>query len=334
MIRARSELLTFAQVISVDAKNYKLKVMDSSGQALNVDVLVGVQGAADALRINQHELPIQGTWGLVAMPYGDDRNAVWICSIPVGPINAVSCNPSNPDPYLRYLSHYSGYFETLDQDGNKAIYFPDGTSIVVGSSTSVPPTYRNSIDGTTKTVVQTNPLDRITTAPSPFNINVAHPSGTSLLVDPSGNTTVTIGSGAEYQVVSGSNIIKIDSSGNITITGVTVTENTPSGGEVNLDNAGNVNVTGTLINLESPVVLGSASGGSATCAGTLKITTSGAGSTINIGGSSTFLQLVTSAFVSVFNNHTHTGVTTGGGITGVPSTPMTSSELTVTLQGS
>lgn len=45
-------------------------------------------------------------------------------------------------------------------------------------------------------------------------------------------------------------------------------------------------------------------------------------------GSASLLKLVTSAFQSLYNAHTHTGVTTGGGISGVPSSPMGSSHLT------
>lgn len=40
-------------------------------------------------------------------------------------------------------------------------------------------------------------------------------------------------------------------------------------------------------------------------------------------GVSGFLKLITSAFISFFNSHTHTGVTTGAGTSGVPSTPAT-----------
>lgn len=55
---------------------------------------------------------------------------------------------------------------------------------------------------------------------------------------------------------------------------------------------------------------------------------------VNIGASGqSLLALVTAAFETLFNAHTHSGVTAGGATTGAPVTPMTASHLTSTIKG-
>jgi hypothetical protein len=43
--------------------------------------------------------------------------------------------------------------------------------------------------------------------------------------------------------------------------------------------------------------------------------------------------VLAAALVNAFNNHTHTGVTTGGGNTGVPVVPLTTSGISSSLIG-
>ncbi len=336
-MRAIFDVLTFGQVYQANPITHTLTVIDLSGQFIGTEVYVGNGGAADALRINQEELPTPGTWGLIAAPFGDNRHTTWLCSIPVGPIDAVSCDPSNPDPYLRYLSHYSGFFRTLDQNGNKCEYFPDGSYVKIGDNTSIPTVYHNVLDGQTRTAVPVTPSERISTTPGPFNIYTSHVSGTSTNIDPSGNVTVNIASGSEYQVVSGSNTIKIDSSGNITILGKTVTVQDSSGSEALLDGSGNIKMTATAlmsliastINLEAPVTLGGSSGGTMQSNGPISIGVP-SGDTISMGGGQALA--IASAIYTWAINHVHTNGN-GGGNTG-PSITVPTGYATTTLLGS
>lgn len=147
-----------------------------------------------------------------------------------------------------------------------------------------------------------------------------------------------LASGAQAIVQNpGGQKIQLDSSGNVNVVGNTVNVSTPSGGSVVLDDAGDVNVTaaedvnvtGTSINLLGPVVLGDASGGNASSPGPIQVTTSGG--SIKLGTLGTFLQLVTAAFVALFNNHVHTNGNNGAD-TGTPTTQMGAGELTSTLE--
>lgn len=337
-MRAIFDLISVAQVYAVHPTRHTITIMDITGQIFDTETYVGNSGAADAIRINQEELPSIGTWGLVAFPFGDNRNSIWVCSIPIGPIDAVNCDPSNPDPYLRYLSHYSGFFRTLDREGNMCSYFPDGTYVKVGSDTSVPTTYHNVVNGQTKAVLPLLPTDRITTVPAPFNAYISHPSGTTVGIDPSGNTTINIASGAEYQVVSGSNTIKIDSSGNVTIIGTSVTIQDSAGSTALLDGTGNIKMTATslmdiiasTINLEAPVNLGSgSSGGTMSASGPISLSVP-SGDTISIGGSQALV--LATAFYNWAVNHVHTNGN-GGANTGTATSDPTG-YATTTLLGS
>jgi hypothetical protein len=63
------------------------------------------------------------------------------------------------------------------------------------------------------------------------------------------------------------------------------------------------------------------------------ILASGAKFNLGDGGSDSQMLVLAAALVNAFNNHTHTGVTTGGGNTGVPVVPLTTSGISSSLIG-
>lgn len=343
--------LGVAQVIKHIPDKHAVQVLFRSGQALGTPVYVLCPGAADGYRIFQTELPTLGSWGIVLIPDGDDRNAVWIGSINAWELDAINNNPNSPDPYMHYLAHYSGFYKLLDQNGNQFVRFPDGTSLQIGSTTTPPTIYRHSMGGSNgeqRVAVPYPDSERVKNPPSPFNVQFSHPSKTSVLIDPSGNLTATLGTGSTgtLQTQNGTYFLKLDQNGNLTINALTATVETPAGNSVNLDTTGDVkvtaaanvdidatsdvNVVAALINLLAPIVLGTSSGGQASSKGPITLTVP-SGDTVSIGSGSAFLQLVTSAFVTIFNNHIHNGI---NGPTSAPTTSMGSAQLTQNLLGS
>jgi len=289
--------IAVAQVLAQVPDSHAVQVIFQSGQPLGTLAYVMSNGAADAYRFDQNELPTPGTWGIVIMPNGDDRNAVWIGSINVAAIDAINSSGPGSDPYMRYLAHYSGFYRILDQDGNFFARFPDGTSVQVGDSTTEPVTYRHTLggsDGQQRISVVYPDSDRVTPVPSPFNAQLKHPSGTQVTIGPSGNVSLLVASGASFQfsdpsgfgitkdgagniVINGNtvtiqtpagNSILLDKSGNIVINGSTVTIQTPAGNSVLLDKSGNITETAPIINLDGNVdVSGNISGGTGSSGG-------------------------------------------------------------------
>ena len=338
-MRNSSEPIDLGQVVGY-GPNRTLYVQLRSGQNISTPVQYSYDGYADAYRIDQNPLPQIGTWGVILFPYRDDRNGIWIKSVYIGQTTAWSMGESGSDNFVNYHAHGSGYYTYEDQSGQCYTFYPDGTYVCESSVTTLPTINRNVIANDAISQTPVTVAER--QLASPRNFFISHVSGTNGLIDPSGNVTLKIASGATFQIENATGqIIQMDASGNINVTGKSINLKDANGSTVVMDGAGNmtmtvadiINMIASTINLEAPVVLGTASGGTATAQGPLEVSVP-SGSTAKIGETgATFLQLVTSAFVSVFNNHVH-GNGNGGADTTAPTVAMTSSELTTTLLGS
>ena len=129
-------LISNARVVAVDVAHRRLTVTLPSTQT--VSVRMGLHGPADGLRVNHPAMPGRGTEGIVLFPFGDNRNGVWICSLYVQQMDALT---SDTDQFLEYNSHRSGHWRMLDGQGNFTESFADGSSLVVGCGAARSATY-------------------------------------------------------------------------------------------------------------------------------------------------------------------------------------------------
>jgi len=296
-------LLTVGQVVALDPEQRLLTiVLRTSFQSFGVPVKMG-HSVFDALRVSQRPMPGRGTWGLIAFPYGDDRNGIWLCAMPPSFIDAVTTTtsgaPAPTDPFIDYESHFSGWWRLLDGTGNEAIEWSDGTSLVIGSGTSLPTVYRHTVDsGQNRQKIPFLPADRIPTPPSAYNITLATKSGITFSVSASGAVTVSGATANPFTIAINGTTFVIGPSGALTVTGAPGQTSTFAfgGSTVEQDAFGNVDIT-----------LGS--GG--------KIVVNGGGDALALVSK---LMATLNALSIAFDTHTHGGVTAGDAITAPPST--------------
>lgn len=311
-------LITVAQVIAQDPDQGALQVqLRTSGQQPSYPVKMLYRGAADGLRINQEELPGRGTWGVVVFPYGDTRNGLWLGAFYPSQIDAISgstngTGPTNvTDSFIRYLSHWSGFWNILTASGEAGMQFPDGSWTFMGSGavSGMPTAYRHVVDGDQSQKREEFTFEqRVTSPPSAYNLNAQLLGAATLGV--SGDVQMNLASGFTTNVsgaytFSASGAYTVNASGNISINGA---ENfdirVPSGKTVTIT-AGSTQIK---IDTSGNIVLDPG------------------GSNIHLAGSGDSLALV-SKLVSAFNSHTHAvvGVLTGGGavVSQSPGTPWT-----------
>ncbi len=336
MASVRYPHMSLAVVLAQDTTLWGVKVMLLSGQTPPFTFQVMRPGCSDSFRINQTSLPVVGTWGLVAFVNGDERTGFWMGSVDANYITAVQ---NIQDPYLEFESHYSGYVSYLDQNSISFEQFADGTYILCSNSTTPPALTRTIVNqDQSLSTVSLNLSDRITNIPSPRYFILNHASGTDTEIAPSGAVSVQIASGGTLTAICGGSTAEIDSSGNTTFTGASGAsfEALFNGATLKIDGSGivtistpqPVNVGGSVINLQSPVVLGNSSGGSASSPGPIAMSAPGMSITASGG---TGLALVNANLVSLFNNHVH-GNGNGGANTTAPTTAMGSSDLTSILK--
>jgi hypothetical protein len=245
-------LLTIGQVYAHAPDNGGVRViLRSSGQDPGYVIRMGYTGPADTLRIRQRPLPTRGSWGLIAFPYGDIRNGVWICTILPSLADALTSTASGAsalDPFIDYESHYSGFWKMLDGLGQLAMEFPDGSSFVLGSGSTLPTTYRHTVtSGNAREKIPFVSADRVPNPPPPFVLNLAMKSGATIAVDASGNVSVStvgnvaaIASGTASILASG-NVSAHSASGSVSLT-----DGKGSNFTLSNDNNGSATMAGTL----------------------------------------------------------------------------------------
>ncbi len=325
-----------AVVIAQDTSVWGVKVMLLSGQSPPFTFQVIRNGCSDPYRINQPPLPVVGTWGIVASVNADERMGYWLGAVDANYITSVQ---NNNDPYLKFESHYSGYVDYLDSQSIAFKQYADGTYLLCSTSTTPPLLTRTIVNqDQTLSTVSLDLADRINSIPSPRYFIFNHASGTDFTVDPSGSVSLQIASNGTLDALCGGSSVNIDSTGNTTITGASgasfsanfngATISIDSSGVISITTPQPVNVSGSVINLESPVVLGTASGGLASSPGPIAMSAPGMSITASGG---TGLALVNSNLLTLFNNHVH-GNGNGGADTTAPTTSMTSSDLTSILK--
>lgn len=200
--------LAHAQVTAQDAGNRTLTILLRDGQMLS-HVPVLHYGPADGVRINQAALPGRGNVGVVALLNGDINSAVWLGAFQSALMDAVG---SPTDPFLEYQSHFSGYWSSLTSSGATTQTWPDGTQVVVGTEFSP---QRHIVSGTGQRVsVPFTQTERVPNPPGAFPVQLIHASGTEVEIDSSGNLTV---SGVGTISITSPSTISIAATGNITI---------------------------------------------------------------------------------------------------------------------
>lgn len=167
-------LLQIGRVIAQDPSNHQVHVMFPSTQMSAIPVRVGFHGPADGVRVKHPPMPTRGTCGVVAFVGNDNRTAVWICSLYTQQMDALN----GDDPNMDYHAHFSGYYSTLDGAGNMVQRFPDGTTVVVGSSPAPAAVTRHVVNAAQeRTAIPFTDAERVATPPAePFNVVLDHPN--------------------------------------------------------------------------------------------------------------------------------------------------------------
>lgn len=233
---SRLSELCIGQVAGYDVENHAIYVGLPDGQQIANSVRVLYNGNADGLRINQEPLPIMGTWGLIAIPNGDIRAALWLGSFYPSAINAITTSnpPDVTDTQIKYYSHWSGAYWIVDQEGQFYFWLPDGTNFTINSTNTPPVLYRNIINSNNQQqLVPLSNSDRNPTPPNPYYATFTHASGASVGID---NTGAIIATSANNSGTT----VEIDSGGNIYATGSAIaaaTINMPGGVVIESANA-------------------------------------------------------------------------------------------------
>lgn len=194
-----------AVVMSHDAANDAMVVAFPSLQMPGTSVRRLYDGSADSLRISKKPLPTRGTHGLVIFPMGDLRNPVWLGAIQQNLSDAIPSDAN--DPFMHYDSHFSGHWSLLDQFGNHATQFADGTSLTVNASGgALPTTYRNIVDQNQERQRVAFPFSqRVPSPPQPFTLSISQATsgslgGATVTIDASGNVNITPSAGGNVVI--------------------------------------------------------------------------------------------------------------------------------------
>lgn len=281
------------RVVAVDVPNRRLVMDFPSAQLTGIGCKMLYTGPADAMRVSHKAMPGRGTWGLVAFPYGNAINGIWLGAHYPSFLDALS---TNTDPFMDYDAHWSGAYEVMDKDGKWTKSFPDGTYIQSSDSTAKPTMYRHTVDSQqNQNLVEFKDTDRVPNPPSARHLFTHHASGTEIDIDPTGNVTITGATGATSTVTFGKATLVVDKNGNIyaTAAGGSQVQLTANQGTLTVDQNG-----GIYGNAAPGQKVRLASGGSAT----------------------TYTLVRTDLLVAAFNAHTHPDAQ--GGVTGTPTAPI------------
>lgn len=234
-------LLAKAVVIGQDPDNYQLIVSvlgRAGGQAPALRVGILTHGPRDGVRGTFPEMPMPGTWGIVAFPSADGRNGHWMGSSEPAQIDASPGAPATTFP--RYAAHYAGGWSYTGPDGTTAEALADGSYLLSG--TSLPAPTRHTIDGnqvrqrTAFSASQRNP-----NPPGPYPASFVHKSGASFSVTAAGAVTLSAAAGQAATISANGATITIGAAGQVTVTaasGEPLTL-TASGASLTFDGAGN-----------------------------------------------------------------------------------------------
>lgn len=231
--------ITSARVLAVDIPSRRLVVELPSRQVVKVRMLH--HGPADGLRVSHSAMPGRFTYGLVIFPGGDNRSGFWVGSFYGAQEDALA---TDTDQFLEYNSHWSGAYEVLDGEGRWTKAFPDGTFIQVSDSTTKPTLYRHTVDQSqNQQLTEFTDAERVKSKPSPRNVVIDHPSGTTHVIDTNGNVLVTGGQNSKCTLSFGGGTVTIDNKGNITATAASGAEVylTANGGFLQIDQNGAIN---------------------------------------------------------------------------------------------
>lgn len=282
-------MLKMAQVVERDAVNGKLYViLKNSGMMFGAPIQIGYDGYADGYRINQNSLPEKGTWGLIGFPDDDLRNGMWIKSIYASQINAITTDTGETD--TKYYSHKGGFWSMLDVEGNSTVVYPDGTSLTVNATGTIPAVYRNTVENQVQTRVAVTQAERVPTPIAPKIINLITATGVNVNIDVNGSIlvdTTNAKNGNVTLTVKGNVTANVTGNLNATITG------TATASAASWSMTGNVTWTGNMQVNGNIQASGSIADHNATYG------------TVN-------------SIRVVYNGHAHNGVQTGTGTTDLP----------------
>jgi len=222
-------LLMEARVVNVDVANRRLIVDIPSAQIVGLGVKMAVHGPADGYRVSHSAMPGRGTYGLVAFPANDPRSGIWISAHYPALNTALT---TNTDQFAEYNSHWSGAYEFLQGDGQWTKSFPDGTFIQVAVATAKPNMFRQTVDeNQVQQLTKLTDQDRVPSTPQPRQFIINHATGTTVVIDANGNTTVTGVKGTAITFTVNGATVTIDKNGAIDM-------NTASGQAVNVSAGG------------------------------------------------------------------------------------------------
>ncbi len=178
-----------AQVISQDPDNYSVNVSLSqqAGEGPAISVRVLTPGPLDGLLIKQPPLPRRGTLGVVGALDGDSRSMVWLGALPLNGQDAITVVPGSQN--VDYHGHFSGSYYLMDDIGNTTWVWPDGSSVVMGSTSGTPTRHIINSEGL-RVLVPLTTAERVPNPPSAFPFTYTGANGAVVNVDSEGNISV------------------------------------------------------------------------------------------------------------------------------------------------
>jgi hypothetical protein len=237
--------VTKAMVLSQDPDNYQLIVSAIGrlgGQSPAVRVRVLTHGPRDAVRGHFPELPLPGTWGLVAFASEDGRNGHWIGATEPA-LNDASPNAAGKvSP--RYQAHYAGGWSFTGPDGVVAEVLADGSYFLSG--TALPAPTRHTVDEQHKR--QATPFtasERNPSPPGPYPARFNHKSGASVAVTAAGAVSAAAAPGQTATLSANGASVTIGAAGQVTVNAASGEPITMAcnGGSVTIDASGNITLT-------------------------------------------------------------------------------------------
>lgn len=151
-------------------------------------VRMGLNGSADALRASQKALPTESTSGLVAFPYGNSRNGIWLCAIYGQQNDALP----GTDMDMDYEAHPSGAWHAVDGQGIVSLYLPDGSFLTTNPGGTLPALTRHVVNAAQEQQAQAYPNDtRSAGVASARPLTISLANGVVVGIDVSGDVAIT-----------------------------------------------------------------------------------------------------------------------------------------------